>query len=317
MTKKRMWTLIMIGVLGAASILSCKKETVYTEPAQPVANNFSLNYPLFAEYWGLLPEYQIANFGLVKAEDVPDGTNIVHLFVFDKHKDASTGAWVITNRFASSYEAKEQSEEIPADIVEGIRNIQSRGIAVIFSIFTPDVQNEQDADAFASACYEFTEKWQLDGVEIDLEGVPTTPFLIPALGKYFGPESGNNKILAVVDFSNHNLSFIRDGAQYLNYMNTMTYWNTSSTVASVLAPYAEAMGDAKKVLIGVGGGPAINPGQATPRGEEVKIAQWLKSNSPGTGMMNFIMDADYSTLDNAGNVSRSMQYSEGIINALK
>lgn len=311
-----------LGISLALSLTSCEQSTVApVESSAPataeVDLDAALTFPLFAEYWGLLPEYQTADFGLVRAEDVPEGTNVVHLFVFDKNKNAQTGEWTITNRFGSSYDQPVQEEAIPDDILAGIRDIQSRGIAVVFSIFTPSIANEADADAFASACFDFTETWGLDGVEIDLEGVATSSYLLPALGNYFGRTSESGKILAVVDYNNLNITHIRNANTHLTYVNTMSYWNTSQTVSSVLNSYANAIGDPTRVLIGVGGGPGINAGQATPRGEEVAIAEWLRTNSPGSGMMNFIMDADYSLLDENGNVSRSMAYSEGIIAALK
>jgi len=306
------------------SLVSCKRENTNPEgtilklnSATAVNVDLALTFPLFVEYWGLLPEYQMANFGLVRAEDVPEGTNVVHLFVFDKNKNTQTGEWTITNRFASTYAAPVQVEEIPADILEGIRAIQARGIAVVFSIFTPNVTSQADADAFALACYEFVQQWGLDGVEIDLEGYSTSSYLLPSLGAYFGRTANNNKILTVVDYSSRNTQHIGNARQYLDYVSTMSYWNTSQTVANTLSPYASAMGDPSRVLIGVGGGPAINPGQATPSGEEIAIAEWLKTNSPGTGMMNFIMDGNYADLDENGEISRSMTYSEGIINALK
>lgn len=306
--------LCLFGTLSMVGLNSCEKSTM--EPVDETVTPGELKYPLFVEYWGVLPEYKIADFGLVKAEDVPEGTDIVHLFVFDKSK-GSDGTWKITNRFDSEYNMPIQKEEIPVTIVDGIRLIQDRGIRVIFSIFTPKVVDAQDADLFAKTCLAFTEKWKLDGVEIDLEGEPTSTHLLPALGKYFGPKANNGKILAVVDYNQYNISHIKNANQYLDYVNTMSYWNTSSEIAAVLKPYADAMGDAKKVLIGVGGGPAITPGQATPRGEEIKIAQWLKANSPGTGMMNFIMDADYAVKKTDGSISRSMAYSQGIIANLK
>lgn len=302
---------------------SCEKENVALVESNSASDaevtnlEAALTFPLFVEYWGLLPEYQIANFGLVKAEDVPNGTNIVHLFVFDKTKDATTGEWTITNRFGSSYADAIQEEEIPTDIMEGVRALQSRGIAVVFSTFTPNLTDQADAEAFASACYDFAETWGLDGIEIDLEGYATSAYLLPALGAHFGRTSESGKILAVVDYNNFNIQPIRNANQYLTYVSTMSYWNTSATVGNILNSYADAIGDASRVVIGVGGGPAINAGQATTRGEEIAIAEWLKTNSPGTGMMNFIMDADYALLDENGNVSRSMVYSQGIISALK
>lgn len=272
----------------------------------------SNNTPKFVEYWGVLPEYNFSNQGYVRGQDVPNGTNVVHIFVFDSRKTAN-GTWQITNRFINNV----QKPEIPQELLTEIRVMQQRGIKVIFSIFTPPLTGATDALAFATAARDFVNQWNLDGIEIDLEGHPTQPYMLPTLGTLFGPLSNSGKILTVVDYNNYNLTHIANANQFLDYMSTMSYWNTSANVSQVLAPYAAAMGDPKKVLIGVGGGPAINPGQATPRGEEKKIAEWLNQNSPGTGMMNFIMDADYNTKGPDGIITRDMGYSQGILSILK
>ena len=98
---------------------------------------------------------------------------------------------------------------------------------------------------------------------------------------------------------------------------TMSYWNKAADVMKWVKSYGDGIGNRQNVLIGVGSGCAINAGQATVPGEELKIADTLKVSASGSGMMEFIFGCSYHNKDQSGNITKDVSYTTNIIQRLK
>jgi hypothetical protein len=246
---------------------------------------------------------------------IPDSVDVVNIFTLGIGK-TTDGSWEFEHRGVSGYNDWN-------DVLTRAHALQKRGIRIVCTSFSGNMVNLSGTDAakMAGIVKDSLDKWQLDGVDLDLEysGATTRNIdtAIVALGKYLGPASQTGRILSVVDYNNYNINQIKRTNKYIDYVMTMSYWNTSKQVLNIVKSYGAAIGDTKNVLIGVGQGCAITAGQATPPGEEMKIADTLRTASPGSGMMEFVFGCSYHHKDANGNITKDISYTQNIIRHLK
>ncbi|WP_343671264.1 glycosyl hydrolase family 18 protein [Chitinophaga sp.] len=286
----------------------CKKEhTTTVEPPDILTAR-----PLMVEYWGGCC-YDRNDVGPLDA--IPDSVDVVNIFTLGIAK-TSNGSWEFEHRGVSGYNDWN-------DVLTKAHALQKRGIRIVCTSFSGNMVNLSGTEAakMAGIVKDSLDKWQLDGVDLDLEysGATTKNIdsAVIALGKYLGPDSKTGRILSVVDYNNYNISQIKRTSKYIDYVMTMSYWNTAKQVPGIVKSYGAAIGDTKNVLIGVGQGCAINAGQATPAGEELKIADTLRTTLPGTGMMEFVFGCSYHHTDGNGNITKDISYTQNIIRHLK
>jgi hypothetical protein len=280
--------------------------------SSPFTGKILSKRPLLVEYWGGCC-YSRTDVGPLDA--LPDSVDVVNIFTLGIGK-TSTGDWEFEHRGVSGQNNWE-------DVLTIAHNLQKRGIRIVATSFAGGLVNLSGsaAAAMAQVVKDSLDKWQFDGVDLDLEYGNTRSANIDsgviALGKYLGPASQTGRILSVVDYNNYNRAQIIRSKQYIDYVMTMSYWNTASAVRTWIQSYGNAIGDTKNVLIGVGAGCAINAGQATPKGEELKIADTLRAAFPGTGMMEFVFGCNYHSKDQNGNITKDISYTTNIIKRLK
>ncbi|SFW77064.1 EndoS/ChiA family endoglycosidase [Chitinophaga sancti] len=291
----------------------CSKENKVT--SKPPASDTAVlltQRPLMVEYWGGCC-YDRNDVGPLDA--IPDSVDVVNIFTLGIGK-TTDGSWEFEHRGVSGYNDWN-------DVLTKAHALQKRGIRVVCTSFSGSMVNLTGAEAakMAGIVKDSLDKWQLDGVDLDLEysGATTKNIdsAVVALGKYLGPNSKTGRILSVVDYNNYNISQIKRTNKYIDYVMTMSYWNTSKQVLGIVKSYGAAIGDTKNVLIGVGQGCAINAGQATPAGEELKIADTLRIASPGSGMMEFVFGCSYHHTDASGHITKDISYTQNIIRHLK
>lgn len=313
-------TLLFCTVAALIFTGSCKRDT--TGPGtngpdttgNPPKDTIKLltKRPLLVEYWGGCC-YDRSSVGPLDA--IPDSVDVVNIFTLGIEKNTA-GTWEFEHRGVSGYNTW-------SEVLVTAHNLQKRGIRVVATSFAGNLVNLSGAEAAAMAkvVKDSLDKWKLDGVDLDLEyGNATTANIdsaVIALGKYMGPDSKTGRILSVVDYNNHNIAQIRRSKKYIDYVMTMSYWNKATDVLRWVRSYGDAIGDPKNVLIGVGAGCAINAGQATQAGQELKIADTLRTAAPGTGMMEFIFGCSYHTKDQNGNITKDITYTTNIIKHLK
>ncbi|SFD61241.1 Glycosyl hydrolases family 18 [Chitinophaga sp. CF118] len=268
--------------------------------------------PLLVEYWGGCC-YDRSSVGPLDA--IPDSVDVVNIFTLGIGK-TTAGGWEFEHRGVSG-------QNNWSDVLTLAHNLQKRGIRVVGTSFAGNLVNLSgtEAAAMAKVVKDSLDNWQLDGVDLDLEyGNVTSANIdsgIIALAKYIGPDSKTGRLLSVVDYNNRNIAQIRRSKKYIDYVMTMSYWNTAANVMTWIKSYGDAIGDTKNVLIGVGAGCAINAGQATPPGQELKIADTLRKAAPGSGMMEFIFGCSYHNKDQNGNITKDISYTTKIIEHLK
>lgn len=285
-------------------------DTTGTPPKDTIS--FLTKRPLYVAYWGGCC-YDRSSVGPLDA--IPDSVDVVNIFTLGIGKTAS-GAWEFEHRGVSGYNDWNE-------VLKLAHNLQKRGIRVVGTSFAGNLVNltGAQAKAMAQVVKDSLDKWKLDGVDLDLEyGSAHTANIdsaVIALGKFLGPDSKTGRILSVVDYNNYNIAQIKRSKQYIDYVMTMSYWNTASTVLNWVKSYGDAIGDKKNVLIGVGAGCAINAGQNTPAGQELKIADTLHVAAPGAGMMEFVFGCSYHNKDQNGNISKDVSYTKNIIRRLK
>ncbi|RFM31879.1 EndoS/ChiA family endoglycosidase [Chitinophaga silvisoli] len=291
----------------------CTKEhTGTTTPPGTDTPALLTQRPLMVEYWGGCC-YDRNDVGPLEA--IPDSVDVVNIFTLGIAK-TTDGSWEFEHRGVSGYNDWN-------DVLTKAHALQKRGIRIVCTSFSGNMVNLSGAEAakMAGIVKDSLDKWQLDGVDLDLEysGATTKNIdsAVIALGKYLGPDSKTGRILSVVDYNNYNINQIRRTNKYIDYVMTMSYWNTAKQVLNIVKSYGAAIGDTKNVLIGVGQGCAINAGQATPAGEERKIADTLRTASPGTGMMEFVFGCSYHHTDANGNITKDISYTQNIIRHLK
>ena len=307
-------TLLFFSVTALIFTASCKKDTkgpvtngpdttVVTPPKDTI--KLLTKRPLLVEYWGGCC-YDRKDVGPLDA--IPDSVDVVNIFTMGIEKNTA-GKWEFEHRGVSG-----QNEW--SDVLVKAHALQKRGIRVVATSFAGNLVklSGTEARAMAQMVKDSLDYWKLDGVDLDLEfgdvSSANIDSAVIALGKYIGPASKTGRILSVVDYNNYNVAQIKRTKQYIDYVMTMSYWNKSTDVLKWVKSYGDAIGDPRNVLIGVGAGCAINAGQATPPGEELKIADTLRVASPGTGMMEFVFGCSYR---NAKDVS----YTTNIIKHLK
>lgn len=300
---------------------SCKREhtepvtngpdTTVTNPVDTI--KYLTKRPLIVEYWGGCC-YDRSSVGPLDA--IPDSVDVVNIFTLGIGKTPA-GTWEFEHRGVSG-------QNNWNDVLVLAHNLQKRGIRVVGTSFAGNLVNlnGSDAAAMAKVVKDSLDNWKLDGVDLDLEyGNGTHSANIDsgviALGKYLGPDSKTGRILSVVDYNNYNIAQIKRSKKYIDYVMTMSYWNTSKDVLTWIKSYGAAIGDTKNVLIGVGQGCAINAGQQTPAGQELKIADTLRTAAPGSGMMEFIFGCSYHNTDANGNIKKDISYTTNIIAHLK
>lgn len=291
----------------------CKKEhTTTSNPVDVDTPNTLAARPLMVEYWGGCC-YDRNDVGPLDA--IPDSVDVVNIFTLGIGK-TSDGSWEFEHRGVSGYNDWN-------DVLTKAHALQKKGIRIVCTSFSGNMVNLSGTEAakMASIVKDSLDKWQLDGVDLDLEysGATTRNIdsAVIALGKYLGPDSKTGRILSVVDYNNYNIAQIKRTNKYIDYVMTMSYWNTAKQVRSIVKSYSAAIGDVKNVLIGVGQGCAITAGQATPTGEEVKIADTLRMAFPGSGMMEFVFGCSYHHKDANGNITKDVSYTQHIIRHLK
>lgn len=291
----------------------CKKEhTGTTTPPNTDTPVLLTQRPLMVAYWGGCC-YDRNDVGPLDA--IPDSVDVVNIFTLGIGK-TTDGSWEFEHRGVSGYNDWN-------DVLTKAHALQKKGIRIVCTSFSGNMVNLTGAEAakMAEIVKDSLDKWQLDGVDLDLEysGATTKNIdsAVVALGKYLGPDAKTGRILSVVDYNNYNINQIKRMNKYINYVMTMSYWNTSKQVLSIVKSYGAAIGDTKNVLIGVGQGCAITAGQATPAGEEIKIADTLRTASPGSGMMEFVFGCSYHHKDANGNITKDISYTQNIIRHLK
>lgn len=310
---KRNSTWLPAIIIGLILQGACKKDTVHgtdEKPDTPIVDNpdtpvVTTARPLMVAYWGGCC-YDRNDVGPLEA--IPDSVDVVNIFTLGIGLTA-TGSWEFEHRGVSGYNDWNQ-------VLINAQNLRKKGIKIVCTSFPGSLVGLTAAQAatMASVVKDSLDKWQFDGVDLDLEygnvRSRNIDSAVIALGKYLGPDSKTGRILSVVDYNNYNINQITRSKKYIDYVMTMSYWNTAVQVTNIAKSYGNAIGDTKKVLIGVGQGCAINAGQATPPGEELKIADTLRTNLPGTGMMEFIFGCSYHN-------NKDISYTQNIIRHLK
>jgi hypothetical protein len=317
LTIKRPWSMKFSSTLFIVLLFclaACKRDTTgpgtngtdttVTTPADTI--KYLTKRPLMVEYWGGCC-YDRSTVGPLDA--IPDSVDVVNIFTLGIGK-TTAGTWEFEHRGVSG-------QNDWNDVLVQAHNLQKRGIRVVGTSFAGNLIKLTGADAAAMAkvVKDSLDNWKLDGVDLDLEysnGVHTANIdsAVVALAKYVGPDSKTGRILSVVDYNNYNIAQIKRSKQYIDYVMTMSYWNTAKDVLTWVKSYGDAIGAQKNVLIGVGQGCAINAGQQTPAGQETKIADTLRVAAPGTGMMEFVFGCNYHN-------GKDISYTTNIIAHLK
>lgn len=316
---------VLLCCLGSTLFLShsCKKDgdnnppepgpdTTNHEETSPFYGKTLTKRPLLVEYWGGCC-YDRSSVGPLDA--LPDSVDVVNIFTLGIGRTAE-GGWEFEHRGVSG-----QNEW--SDVLTKAHALQKRGIRIVATSFAGGLVklSAAAADSMAKVVKDSLDKWKFDGIDLDLEyGNVRTANIdsgVIALGKYVGPASKTGRILSVVDYNNYNLAQIKRSKQYIDYVMTMSYWNKAADVLKWVQSYGDGIGNRQNVLIGVGAGCAINAGQATIPGEELKIADTLRAAAPGSGMMEFIFGCSYHNKDQSGNVTKDVSYTTNIINRLK
>ncbi|PSL30904.1 EndoS/ChiA family endoglycosidase [Chitinophaga ginsengisoli] len=301
---------------------SCKKDnnnppgpgidTTHHEDTSPFYGKPLTKRPIMVDYWGGCC-YDRSTVGPLDA--MPDGVDVVNIFTLGIGRTAA-GGWEFEHRGVSG-----QNEW--SDVLTKAHALQKRGIRIVATSFAGGLVklSSAAADSMAKIVRDSLDKWKFDGIDLDLEyGNVRTANIdssIIALSKYVGPVSKTGRILSVVDYNNYNLEQIKRSKQYIDYVMTMSYWNKAADVMKWVKSYGDGIGNRQNVLIGVGAGCAINAGQATIPGEELKIADTLKVSAPGSGMMEFIFGCSYHNKDQGGNITKDVSYTTNIIQRLK
>lgn len=299
---------------------SCKRDhdsppdpgTDTVETRSPFYGKPLIKRPLMVVYWGGCC-YDRSTVGPLDA--IPNGVDVVNIFTLGIEKN-SAGKWEVEHRGVSGQNKWE-------DVLTAAHALQKRGIRVVMTSFAGNLVklSAREADTMAKVVKDSLDKWQLDGLDLDLEygnarSANIDSSLI-ALGKYIGPTSPDGRILSVVDYNNYNLAQVQRSKKYIDYVMTMSYWNRAADVRKWIDSYGTGIGNKQNVLIGVGAGCAINANQATLPGEELKIADTLHTTFTGTGMMEFIFGCSYHTKDQNGNITKDISYTTNILNHLK
>lgn len=318
-------TAVLLSCLTTMLMLShsCQKDDGNTPP--PPGSNSTHNEdrspfygkplthrPIMVTYWGGCC-YDRSSVGPLDA--IPDGVDVVNIFTLGIGRTAE-GGWEFEHRGVSG-----QNEW--NDVLNKAHTLQEKGIRIVATSFAGGLVNLSSAaaDSMAKVVNDSLDKWKFDGLDLDLEyGNTRTANIdsgIIALSKYAGPASETGRILSVVDYNNYNLAQIRRSKQYIDYVMTMSYWNKATDVMKWIQSYGDAIGNRQNVLIGVGAGCAINAGQATIPGEELKIADTLHTSAAGSGMMEFVFGCSYHTKGPNGNITKDVSYTTNIIQRLK
>jgi hypothetical protein len=313
-------TLLFCSVTALILTASCKRDNTGAGPNGPDTTvvvppkdtiQLLTKRPLMVEYWGGCC-YDRNDVGPL--DGIPDSVDVVNIFTMGIEK--VNGSWQFEHRGVSG-------QNTWSDVLVLAHNLQKKGIRVLCTSFAGNLVKLSGADAatMAKMVKDSLDYWKLDGVDLDMEFGNVTSANIDsaviALGKYIGPDSKTGRILSVVDYNNYNVAQIKRSKKYIDYVMTMSYWNKATEVMKWVKSYGDAIGDPKNVLIGVGAGCAINAGQATPAGQELKIADTLHVASPGTGMMEFIFGCNYHSKDGNGIVTKDVSYTTNIIRHLK
>ncbi|TWW00132.1 hypothetical protein FEF09_12370 [Chitinophaga pinensis] len=318
---------ILFACIGAVLTLSnsCKKDntpdqpgngggtdTTHEEDRSPFYGITLTKRPAMVSYWGGCC-YDRSSVGPLDA--VPDGVDVVNIFTLGIGRTAA-GGWEFEHRGVSG-----QNEW--TDVLTKAYALQKRGIRVVATSFAGSLVklSAAAADSMAKVVRDSLDKWKLDGIDLDLEyssgRTANIDSGVIALSKVAGPASGTGRILSVVDYNNYNTAQIKRSKQYLDYVQTMSYWNKANQIRSIVKSYTDAIGSQQNVLIGVGAGCAITAGQQTPAGEELKIADTLRTSFQGAGMMEFIFGCSYHNKDQNGNITKDVSYTTNILARLK
>jgi len=287
-------------------------DTTHQEDRSPFYGKTLTKRPILVEYWGGCC-YDRSTVGPLEA--LPDSVDVVNIFTLGIGRTAQ-GGWEFEHRGVSG-------QNNWNDVLTKAHALQARGIRVVATSFAGGIVklSAASADSMAKVVRDSLDKWKFDGIDLDLEYGNTRSANIDsgviALAKYVGPQSGTGRIFSVVDYNNYNLAQIKRSKQSIDYVQTMSYWNKATDVMKWVQSYGDALGDRRNVLIGVGAGCAINAGQATPPGEELKIADTLRTSAPGAGMMEFIFGCSYNNKDQNGNITKDVSYTIGIVRRLK
>ncbi|MBW8683616.1 EndoS/ChiA family endoglycosidase [Chitinophaga rhizophila] len=302
---------------------SCKKDNGHT-PSVPGPDTTQQEHtspfygipltkrPVMVTYWGGCC-YDRSTVGPLDA--IPEGVDVVNIFTLGIGRTPE-GGWEFEHRGVSG-------QNNWNDVLTKAHALQQRGIRIVATSFAGSLikLSAAAADSMAKVVRDSLDKWQFDGVDLDLEyssgRTANIDSGVIALGKYIGPASGTGRILSVVDYNNHNAAQIRRTRQYTDYVQTMSYWNKATQIRNIIRSYADAIGSTQNVLIGVGAGCAIYAGQQTPAGEELKIADTIRSTGLGGGMMEFVFGCSYNNKDQNGNITKDVSYTRNIIGRLK
>ncbi|QHS63181.1 EndoS/ChiA family endoglycosidase [Chitinophaga agri] len=288
------------------------EDTAHHEETSPFYGKPLTKRPVMVVYWGGCC-YDRSGVGPLDA--MPDGVDVVNIFTLGIGRTPE-GGWEFEHRGVSG-----QNEW--NDVLTKAHALQQRGIRIVATSFAGSLVklSKAAADSMAKVVNDSLTLWKLDGVDLDLEYSTGRSAVIDsgiiALSKYAGPASNTGRILSVVDYNSYNAAQIKRSRQYLDYVQTMSYWNKAAQVRSIIKSYSDAIGHPQNVLIGVGAGCAITAGQQTPAGEELKIADTLRTSFAGSGMMEFIFGCSYHNKDQSGNITKDVSYTTNIISRLK
>lgn len=150
---------------------------------------------------------------------------------------------------------------MPESIFRGIRNLQNRTNPpkILISIMdTPETfWNTVNIDIFSYNLMTLIEEWNLDGINIDAEsGMPSDDYietfisLIKSLRSYIGPD----KLLTYTTYgqSLYDSEILNATHQYIDMLETMSYWDDIDETIDTFNWYANVMNDPTKIVIGVG-----------------------------------------------------------------
>eukprot|EP01084_Bolivina_argentea_P029923 55515_1 len=176
----------------------------------------------------------------------------------------------------------------PDQVKQWVQEINNRDTnqQVLLSILdTPEIHwyPDVDIDQFAQNIATSVEEWGLGGIDVDAESgmsdpsqqyVKTFVHLIKSLRKYLS----SSKIITYTCYtqSEWDTQIISQCKDDIEHINTMAYWNGTEAQIGLYQHYANDIGDANKVGIGVSAGDGVS---STTLDTVKGVANWLRDNN--------------------------------------
>jgi hypothetical protein len=185
----------------------------------------------------------------------------------------------------------------PSTIQGWIKEVQQNGTKVLFSINSPQFA-QVDPNAFAQNVQQHIEQWGVDGVDIDYEPQDFSQHQanVIAVVNQLRSVLGDGALLTAPIYApwlNYH-DFLREFAIPLNYLTTMDYtpYPGLDQTTSLYNQYAQAIGTASKLGIGVS---CMGPQQSqdlTPLDDVVKLCTWEPEGQTKQGIMLYTFSYD-------------------------